>query len=174
MNKRACIFLDRDGVLNKERGEYTFRVEDFDILPDVQNALSLASEHNYLLIIITNQAGIAKGLYRMSDVEECYHYLQKQTGNYITDMYVAHQHPTVTESLLRKPNSLMFEKAIYKYNIDNEQSWMVGDSMSDMEAAKNVGLKTCFIKTRKDYDLADYKVSNLFDAVQKIITHNSQ
>ena len=67
MNK--AVFLDRDGVINRERGAYTFRIEDFEFLDGVDEALKTFSKRGYLLIIISNQSGVAKGLYGIEDVE---------------------------------------------------------------------------------------------------------
>ena len=64
MQKQKCVFLDRDGVLNRERGDYTYKLEDFEVLPGVPEALALLKENGFLLIVVTNQAGVAKGLYQ--------------------------------------------------------------------------------------------------------------
>ncbi len=141
MNK--CIFLDRDGVLNEDRTDYVYRVEDFIIPDGVPQALRLLKDAGYLLIVITNQAGIAKGLYTRDDVMTCYDYLQEQCGQLIDAIYYSPYHPSYnTESLTRKPNSLLLEKAIAKYNIEPNVSWMIGDALRDMQAGKRVGVKT--------------------------------
>src|SRR5688572_17454743 len=131
-NGRPCVFLDRDGVLNAERGDYTYRTEDFEIINGVPEALNLLKENGYLLIVITNQAGIAKGLYTKEQVFACHDKLQHACGNIIDALYFAPLHPTVSESLSRKPDSLMLEKAIAKFNIDPEKSWLVGDKKRDL------------------------------------------
>lgn len=141
MNK--CIFLDRDGVLNEDRTDYVYRVEDFIIPDGVPEALRLLKDAGYLLIVITNQAGIAKGLYTRDDVMACYHYLQEQCGQLIDDIYYSPHHPKYdTESLTRKPGSLLLEKAIAKYNIEPDESWMIGDALRDMQAGRRVGVRT--------------------------------
>ncbi len=112
MDLKPCIFLDRDGVINRERGDYTYRIEDFEILEGVTEALQLAKEAGYLLIVITNQAGVAKGIYKVSDILKCHQHLQAVSGNMIDDIYYCPHHPSTTASLLRKPDSLMLEKAI--------------------------------------------------------------
>jgi D-glycero-D-manno-heptose 1,7-bisphosphate phosphatase len=61
--QQKCVFLDRDGVLNRERGDYTYTLEDFEVLPGVPEALALLKQNGYMLIVVTNQGGIAKGLY---------------------------------------------------------------------------------------------------------------
>lgn len=182
MNK--CIFLDRDGVLNQDHIDYTYRLDDFKILDKVPEALQMLKNAGYLLIIITNQSGIAKGIYTKEDVMNCYHYLQAQCGQVIDDQYFAPHHPDYdTASLSRKPGSLMLEKAIAKYKIDVTKSWMIGDSARDMEAAHKVALRTVFIPAQsarydpnKDYtSYADQLADNLYHAAVIILglTENS-
>jgi len=155
MNK--CIFLDRDGVLNEDRTDYVYRVEDFIIPDGVPEALRLLKDAGYLLIVITNQAGIAKGLYTRDDVMTCYNYLQDQCGQLIDDIYYCPHHPKYdSESLTRKPGSLLLEKAIAKYNIEPDVSWMIGDALRDMQAGRRVGVRTVRIahelQPSPDYD----------------------
>ena len=78
--KQKCIFLDRDGVLNVDRVDYVYRMEDFIIPPGVGEALKALKEAGYLLIIITNQSGIAKGIYRREDVYMIHQAIQDGTG----------------------------------------------------------------------------------------------
>ncbi|GAB3732455.1 D-glycero-alpha-D-manno-heptose-1,7-bisphosphate 7-phosphatase [Spirosoma lituiforme] len=155
MNK--CIFLDRDGVLNEDRTDYVYRIEDFIIPEGVPEALRLLKDAGYLLIVITNQAGIAKGLYTRDDVMTCYKYLQDQCGQLIDDIYYCPHHPSYdSESLTRKPGSLLLEKAIAKYDIEPDVSWMIGDALRDMQAGRRVGVRTVRIahepKPSTEYD----------------------
>src|SRR6478736_10374200 len=114
----ACVFLDRDGVINKDNPNYTFRVEEFMILPHVIDGLRHLKEKGYRLVVVTNQSGIAQGLYTRQQMEECHRYFQQQCGNLIDHFYFSPDHPSVSASLSRKPGTLMFEKAIAKFNID--------------------------------------------------------
>lgn len=143
--KRKCVFLDRDGVLNAERGEYTYRTEDFEVLPWVPEALELLKANGFLLIIVTNQGGIAKGVYTKEAVFACHQKLQQACGDLIDALYYAPGHPAVSESLSRKPDSLMLEKAIARFNIDPERSWLIGDRKRDLEAAAKVGVKSILV-----------------------------
>lgn len=169
MNK--CIFLDRDGVLNQEMGDYVFRPDDFLIPDGTIDALRLLKEAGYLLIVITNQAGIAKGLYTRSDVWQCHHYLQEQCGYLLDDLYFCPHHPDYsTESLLRKPNSLMLEKAMAKYNIDRSASWMIGDRPRDVQAGRQVGVRTIYLSAAPTpLPDADWTLPNLLVASQAIV-----
>jgi D-glycero-D-manno-heptose 1,7-bisphosphate phosphatase len=140
-----CVFLDRDGVINVERGTYTWRLEDFMILPGVVKALEQLKNNGYLIIIVTNQSGITQGIYSRADMDACHTYLMQLTGNLIDDIYYATYHPSYSNSLLRKPDSLMFEKAIAKYEINTNRSWMIGDSERDLLPASKLRIRTIFI-----------------------------
>jgi D-glycero-D-manno-heptose 1,7-bisphosphate phosphatase len=170
MNLKPCVFLDRDGVLNEERGEYTFRLEDFRIKPGVKESLLSLKKAGYLLVVITNQAGIAKGIYTENDVMACHNYLQKEIGYLIDDIYISPHHPTATtESLLRKPDSLMIEKAIAKHKIDPSQSWLIGDTERDIQAAHKAGVKGILISKDKLTEFTFYHASSIAEAVEEFI-----
>ncbi|MFC6999071.1 D-glycero-alpha-D-manno-heptose-1,7-bisphosphate 7-phosphatase [Rufibacter roseus] len=143
--KNKAIFLDRDGVLNLERGDYTWRLSDFEVCPGVPEALAMLKKAGYYLIVVTNQAGVAKGIYSKSDVLACHEKLQRECGNLLDALYMAPGHPNFSESLARKPNSLMLEKAMARFNIDPAHSWLVGDKMRDVEAAFKVGVKSILV-----------------------------
>ncbi|GAA4410985.1 hypothetical protein GCM10023187_36280 [Nibrella viscosa] len=143
---KKAIFLDRDGVLNEDRVDYVYRTEDMVIPDGVAEGLQMLKEAGYLLIVITNQAGIAKGLYTRDDVMRCHHYIQTKCGNVLDDIYYCPHHPDFTSrSLARKPESLLLEKAIAKYNIDVSGSWMFGDALRDIQAGRRVGVRTVYI-----------------------------
>jgi D-glycero-D-manno-heptose 1,7-bisphosphate phosphatase len=141
MNK--AIFLDRDGVINVERG-YTHRLEDFVILPDLIEVLQLFQKKGYLLIIISNQSGVAKGLYTQEDVEQVHAYLLKEfkkNNIIISEIYYCIHHPDVSRCICRKPDSLFVEKGLARFQIDAEQSYFIGDKERDVEAAAKGGVK---------------------------------
>lgn len=148
-----ALFLDRDGVINKERGEYTFKISDFEILPSVASTLKIATDLGYKLIIITNQGGIAKGLYTHDDVNQVHDFLcseLKKNEVEITDIFYSPHHQDYSKSLDRKPGSLMLEKAMAIYNIDSSKSFMIGDSERDVIASEKVGVKGFKIKPNSD------------------------
>ena len=142
MIKQKAIFLDRDGVLNRERGDYTYREKDFEILEGVIDSLKVLKAEGYLLIIITNQGGISKGIYSIKEVNHLHNILQKSSGNIIDEWYFAPFHCNQSKSLSRKPNPIMWERAIARFNIDVNQSWMLGDSERDITPANSLGIKT--------------------------------
>ena len=166
MNK--CIFLDRDGVINKERGEYTYKINDFECVDGVINELKLLKKKGYLLIVITNQGGINKGIYTSKDVLACHQYFQKLSNNVIDDFFYSPYHDDFTKSISRKPNSLMLERAIYKWNINVKKSFMVGDSLRDIEAASKVGIKGLFINNIKSIKKAEKFFQNSAQALNYI------
>ncbi|HET6225483.1 MAG TPA: HAD family hydrolase [Bacteroidia bacterium] len=145
MNK--AIFLDRDGVINVERG-YTHRLEDFVILPDVMEVLQEWQNQNFLLIVITNQSGIAKGLYTQEDVECLHSFLMDEFKKHrirISEIYYCTHHPDVCNCICRKPNSLFVEKGLARFNIDPKQSYFIGDKDRDVEAARKGGVEGILI-----------------------------
>ncbi len=167
---KKCVFLDRDGVLNHEQNDYVSREEDFVIKEGVVEGLALLKKAGYLLIVVTNQAGISKGLYSENLVRDFHNILQNKCGGIIDDLYFAKHHPKFTsDSLLRKPDSLMLEKAMAKYQIDSTQSFMIGDAERDVKAGKKAGVKTIHITGGKEKtDLADWQFGSLLEASQFI------
>jgi D-glycero-D-manno-heptose 1,7-bisphosphate phosphatase len=174
MNK--AVFLDRDGVLNDELGRYVLRIEDFRVSAGVAEALQNLKAAGYFLIVVTNQAGIAKGLYERQLVEQCHKILQEQTGNLIDALYYSPHHPDLnTESLLRKPDSLMLEKGAARFKVSLSDSWMVGDKERDMLAGKKAGSRNIYIQHPDFQDeaaasLADFTAHNLLEASRFILS----
>tara|TARA_Y100000385_G_C12770621_1_gene499141 strand:- start:291 stop:698 length:408 start_codon:yes stop_codon:yes gene_type:complete len=116
-------------------------------------ALKRLQEEGYKLILITNQGGIAKGLYTHEHVRVIHqHFLDlcSSNGIGITDIFYSPHHPNFGESLSRKPGSLMIEKACAKHHIDPEQSWMVGDKQRDVDAGEAAGVSGMLIPVNGD------------------------
>ncbi len=146
MNK--AIFLDRDGVINVERG-YTHRLKDFVILPDLIEVLQLFQQKGYLLIIISNQSGIAKELYKQEEVEVLHDYLLnefKKNKITISEIYYCVHHPDIGRCICRKPDSLFVEKGLARFNIDAKKSYFIGDKDRDIQAAEKAGVKGILIE----------------------------
>ena len=140
-----AIFLDRDGVLNDEIGDYVWEPNKFTVSAGVPESLARLKAAGYYLIVVTNQAGIAKGLYTAADVHACHAKLQAACAQSIDAFYFAEAHPSVSESILRKPDSGMLEKAVARFRLDPAQCWMVGDRLRDMEAAARLGIPGIFV-----------------------------
>jgi D-glycero-D-manno-heptose 1,7-bisphosphate phosphatase len=168
--KNKCVFLDRDGVLNEDLGDYLYKLEDLVIPEGVAEALNLLKKAGYLLIVVTNQAGIARGLYQADAVYAIHEQMQQVSGGVLDDLYFSPHHPKFSgESLTRKPNSLMLEKAIAKYNIDPAKSWMVGDRDRDMFAGRKTGLKTIQVIPGDETSSGDYSAASLLEAAKIIL-----
>lgn len=152
---RKAVFLDRDGTLNSDAGHYYIcRPEDFKLNPGVGEGLKLLQEEGFMLIIITNQGGIAKGEYTIADVEKVHQEMHKQLKAYgvkIAEVYYCPHHSDLQRCLCRKPGNLNIEKAISRFRIDRTKSYMIGDSDRDMEAGAKSKLKC--IKIDKNTDL---------------------
>lgn len=169
--KNKAVFLDRDGVINKDYVDYVWTPEKFEILPGVVEAFQMLKDAGYLLIVITNQSGIAKGIYTHNDVFITHDYLQSLCGNLISEFYYSPYHESKTASLSRKPNSLMFEKAIAKYNVDIAQSYMIGDKDRDTKPARKIGLRSIAVDDKERINKhADMFAENLLEAAKKIVS----
>ncbi|HOK25822.1 MAG TPA: HAD family hydrolase [Bacteroidales bacterium] len=146
--KRA-IFLDRDGVINRKGGPYyIYLKEDFVLNEGVTEALKYFMHKGFLLIIITNQGGIAKGVYTEEQMHEVHNFMKellKKDGIEIAGIYYCPHHPDVSPCECRKPGTLLLEKAIKDFNIDTASSWMIGDSEIDIQAAEKMGIKGVLI-----------------------------
>ena len=136
-----AVFLDRDGVLNNETGDYVWELDHFIISPGVPVSLARLKAAGYYLVVVTNQAGIAKKLYTAVEVQACHAKLQAACGGALDALYFSEAHPSVSESILRKPGSGMFEKAVARFRLDPAQCWVVGDRYRDMEAGASIGVR---------------------------------
>jgi len=147
------VFLDRDGVINIERGEYTWKLDDFKFVEGLWKFLAIAQNQGYQFIVITNQGGIAKGLYSHGDLELVHQKMRNEFDRHnikLLDVFYSPYHDEVSKSLSRKPNSLMLEKAIALYRVNRIQSVMVGDSERDIIAANKVGIRGVLVKPNQN------------------------
>jgi D-glycero-D-manno-heptose 1,7-bisphosphate phosphatase len=153
MSKKA-VFLDRDGVINREVGDYIKRFEDFEILPHVRHALKILHEAGFHLIIITNQGGIAKGMYQREEMHKMHTYLSEELsveGIKFDDIYFCPHHPAKGNCLCRKPESLMVEKAISKHGINPELSYFIGDKERDIVCGQGAGVTGILIEPNENW-----------------------
>ena len=142
------IFLDRDGTLNEEVN-YLHRKEDLVLLPGVAEALKAFKDQGYRLVVVTNQAGVARGYYTEDDVKELHRYMNELLAGqgvkidafyYGIGKYKVRCH-------CRKPETGMFEMAEQDFAVDKASSWMIGDKLIDMEAGRNYGVRTVLVGT---------------------------
>lgn len=178
-NKIKVAFLDRDGVINKEVN-YLSRFDDFEYTDNCIKALKCLAHNDFKIIIITNQAGIAKGYYTENQYFELTNfYIEdlKLNGVDILDVFHCPHHPDgVLEEYkiacnCRKPSAGLINKALAKYSVDLEQSLLVGDKVSDVQAGAAAGLTNNYL-VRSGHQLptefvrSSYK--NLYQLVREI------
>jgi len=155
MNK--AVFLDRDGVINDGTQYYTFRPQDFKLNPGVANGLKMLQKAGFLLIVVTNQGGVAKGIYTEKDVEDTHAYMQSLLSNAgisIDAIFYCPHHSDITECNCRKPKPGMILEAIKQFCISPKLSFLIGDSNRDIEAAKAAGVAG--IKIEKNENIVPY------------------
>lgn len=168
--KIRAVFLDRDGVINQKAAEHDYirRCEDFHLLPGAAKAIQLLNQHCYKVIIVTNQRGIARGMMTEDDLsyihEKMNHDLKKQNA-FIDRIYYC-PHDVTANCTCRKPRIGMFLQAALEFDIAKETSFMIGDSISDIEAGVNFGIKPILIGSAIEGVLA---ADNLLAAVSTII-----
>ncbi|PWJ40840.1 D-glycero-alpha-D-manno-heptose-1,7-bisphosphate 7-phosphatase [Sediminitomix flava] len=169
--KTKCVFLDRDGVLNKDYVDYAYTLDKFEILPGVPEALQKLKDAGFKLVILTNQSGIVKGVYEKKDVMICHNALQEACDNAIDYMYYAPLHEKWSNSLSRKPGTLMFERALYKFDADLENTWMIGDKERDLVPALEVGIPHRIQVDNEPVEgsCSTHYAKDLLDAVDNII-----
>ena len=142
---QKAIFLDRDGVINSDEGHYyIYKPEDFTLNDGLIETLKKWNEKGYIFIVSTNQGGIARGTYTKNNVEKVHSKLIDilNTNNLtVKEIYYCPHHNEFENCLCRKPNSLMIEKAIARFNIDINRSYMIGDNIKDIKAAEKAGVK---------------------------------
>lgn len=170
-----AVFLDRDGVINRKApdGDYIKNWSEFEFLPDVAEAIKMLNEHKYKVIIVTNQRGIALGLMTVADVEEIHKQMLdeiKTKGAYIDKIYFCpHEKNSCS---CRKPQIGMFLSAKKDFpGITFSRSFVVGDSLSDMEAGKTLRCRSILITGgRASMTSAGYySARSLLGAVKKYI-----
>ena len=164
MIKRPAVFLDRDGTINYDYG-YVHKFSDFKFRPHVINGLKYLSKKNYLIFIVTNQAGLAKGKFKLHDLILLHKKLKvflKKRKIIINDIEYCPYHPLGVikkyrkKSDYRKPGNKMIIKLIKKWKINTKKSFMLGDKNSDKRAAK---------KSRLYYE---HVKSNFYNQVKNI------
>jgi len=157
LHKQKAVFLDRDGTINRYVG-FLNDINDFELLDGVPQAVRRLNESGYLVIVVTNQPVIARGELTLEELDEIHNKMETLLGResaYVDDIFYCPHHPDKgfagerpeykIKCTCRKPEPGMLMEAAKKYNIDLLQSWMIGDSISDIEAGRNAGCRTIYI-----------------------------
>lgn len=155
--RRPALFLDRDGVINADYG-YVYKPEDFDFVDGIFELVAEANRLNYLVVVVTNQAGIGRGYYTEADFHALTDWMRSQfveQGARIDAVYFCPEHPEHgigayrRESHFRKPGPGMLQQAAEELNIDLPNSLIVGDKDTDMQAGTSAGVG-CLLFFGKD------------------------
>jgi len=178
---RPAVFLDRDGTINVEKN-YLFKYEEWEWIAGAQDSIARLNKLGFLVVVVTNQAGIARGLYQERDVERLHQLISaelKESGAAIDAFYFCPHHPDFGGTCIcRKPSSGMILEAARDLHIDLSRSWMVGDKISDIEAGHAAGISTVLVRTgygeNESQDtavsVADFIVDSIREAVETIAT----
>lgn len=191
MRKIRVVFLDRDGVINKYPGdkEYVKSWSEFSFLPNVKPALTKLSQNGYRLFIVSNQAGVSRGIYPQKSLDEITRKMLNELGSYKIDIsevyYCTHRPEDNCEC--RKPKIGLLEKAARKLKQENleinfQESYFVGDTIWDIETGKSAGLKTILVFSGKEKPenkdnwqiIPDFSVQDLAVAADLIIKSANQ
>lgn len=184
---QKCVFLDRDGTLNKYRGLIS-GPEDLDLENGVAKAIRKLNRSGWLAIVVTNQPVIARGMCSMDDVEQIHNKLKTLIGNqgaFLDDILFCPHHPDKgypeensaykISCNCRKPSTGMLDQCAKKYNIDMSKSWMVGDTTVDIQTGVNAGTHTALLHTGQMGTDGKYKVqpeyvgNTLLDVIDHIL-----
>lgn len=160
--KRA-VFLDRDGTINIEK-EYLYRAADFEFIPGAAEAIRLLNHAGILVVVVTNQSGVARGYYTEDDVENLHRHIDRElahSGAHVDVWLYCPHHPTGRGSYAlpcncRKPLPGMLQEAAARYDIDLEGSTMIGDKRADIEAGIAAGCRTVLVRTGYGKDEEQY------------------
>lgn len=187
-SKQKCIFIDRDGTINKLKG-LLYQIDNFELEYNAAEAIKLINDSGFLCIMVTNQPVIARNLCTIEELNNIHKRMETflaTKGAYLDDSYYCPHHPDSgyegenkeykIECNCRKPNIGMIEAAVEKYNIDLRNSYIIGDTTGDIKTGLNAGLHTVLVKTgeagndNKFKDVVpEYTVENLYEGVKLIL-----
>jgi len=186
--KRPAVFIDRDGTISEEVG-YVNHPSRFRLFPYSSEAIRILNNNDWLAILITNQAGVARGYFSEEVIVKVHEQLKHDLKDaHLDAIYYCAHHPTVGEPPYRvdcdcrKPKTGLIDRAVPEFEIDRGASWMVGDRYGDVELARNAGLRSAFVLS--GYGLGEWEYQrnswkhqpdlvceNLLEAVKMIIAH---
>ena len=186
--KRPAVFIDRDGTISEEVG-YVNHPTRFRLFPYSSEAIRILNNNEWLAILVTNQAGVARGYFSEDVIVKVHEQLQRELKDARLDaIYYCAHHPSIGEPPYRidcdcrKPKPGLIDRAAQEFEIDRGASWMVGDRYGDVELARNAGLRSAFVLS--GYGLGEWEYQrpswqhqpdlvceNLLEAVKMIVAH---
>lgn len=184
--KKKTVFLDRDGTINIEKN-YLYKREDFSFIQGAPEAVALLKNSGYRVIVVSNQAGVARGYYTEDDVKVLHEFVNEELKKWNTGIdafYYCPHHPTAgkgkykRECECRKPRTGLLERAVADFPTDMDLSWMIGDNKSDIEAGAAFGVRTILVRTGygkqlelENYVGYDYIADDLYHAVKIVLAN---
>lgn len=181
VKSKKIAFLDRDGIINVDHG-YVYKVEDFSFVEGFLTLYNKIIELGYIPVVITNQSGVARGYFTLKDVQNFHNYINSQLASegfpHIYSFKICPHHPSgkvenyAKECLCRKPKTGLIEEFASEadFDINWDESIMIGDKKSDVDLGINMKIKTIQLNSGK-YDLnenATYIVKNLSQAIESL------
>jgi D-glycero-D-manno-heptose 1,7-bisphosphate phosphatase len=186
--KRRAVFMDRDGTISEEVG-YVNHPSRYRVFPYSARAVRLLNEAGWLAILVTNQAGVARGYFTEEMIGAVHDRLRQELereGAHLDAIYYCAHHPSVGEPPYRidcdcrKPKPGLIERAARDFEIDLEESWMIGDRYSDIELARNAHVRAAFVLSgygRGEWEFQraawehepDLVAEDLLEAVREIV-----
>lgn len=165
IKQNKAIFLDRDGVINKKREDYVKSINELEIFPHVAESILKLKKLGFLVIVITNQSIINRGIITNHELEKIHMTIQKylEKKNCNIDKFYFCPHRPDENCICRKPKSELLLRAIDDFVINPSNSWMIGDCLTDIQAGEKVGCKTILLKNN----------FSLSEAVKIIETENN-
>lgn len=162
MNKKKAVFLDRDGVINKNKIDYVKTIKELELFPSIEIPIKKLKNNGYYVIIITNQSAINRNLITCEQLNEIHSFIQCYLEGFGTciDKFYFCPHKPNENCNCRKPKIGMLMQAIKEFNIEPTLSWMIGDNDSDIQAGFAVGCRTIRINNKINLDLAVDKILN--------------
>lgn len=163
-----ALFLDRDGVINHDYG-YVHKISDFMFMPGIFELVACANKRDFKVIVVTNQAGIARGFYEENDFHKLNDWMTSkflENNCYIDKVYFCPYHPEYGQgkyrqkSFDRKPNPGMLIKARDQFEISMNDSIIIGDNESDLQAGLNAGIQHLYIVGENHCRLANFRRIN--------------
>lgn len=172
--KRKAIFLDRDGTINVEK-DYLYKISDFEFLPGVITALQRLQAAGYILIIITNQSGIARGYYTEKDYNKLNSWMLetlKSEGINIDAVYYCPHHPKAIMPAYRincecrKPKIGLFKRAVEEFDIDLAKSFSIGDKIRDCAICEKTSCRGFLIASNENAEIIERVKAGKFENVE--------
>ena len=160
---KAAVFLDRDGVINRDRPDYVKSWEEFEFLPGVQDAFRVLALGPRQIVVVSNQSCIGRGLVSRETVDEIHARMTeavRRSGGRIDAVYYCPHRPD-EDCPCRKPRPGLILKAALELDIDLAASWMVGDDLKDLETAKAAGVRPVLVRTGHGRDLPEARLARV-------------